>query len=49
MTSGTKTITLLKARKLKDQFNLSEFKGKLGNTGIYLSPHHESGFFTLTK
>ena len=49
MNKGTKTITLAKARKLKDQFNLSEFKGTLGNTGIYLAPHHESGFFTLTK
>jgi hypothetical protein len=49
MNKGTKTINLAKARKLKDQFNLSEFKGTLGNTGIYLAPHHESGFFTLTK
>jgi hypothetical protein len=49
MNSGTKTITLLKARKLKDQFKLSDFRGNLGNTGIFLAPHHEPGFFTLTK
>ena len=49
MNSGTKTINLAKARKLKDQFKLSEFKGTLGNTGIHLAPHHEPGFFTLTK
>lgn len=49
MNNGIKTITLAKARKLKDQFKLSDFKGTLGNTGIYLAPHHEPGFFTLTK
>lgn len=49
MPHGTKTINLAKARKLKDQFNLSDFKGALGNTGIHLAPHHEPGFFTLTK
>ena len=46
---GPKTINLAKARKLKDQFNLSDFKGTLGNTGIHMAPHHEPGFFTLTK
>lgn len=49
MPSGIKTINLAKARKLKDQFKLNDFNGTLGNTGIFLSPHHESGFFTLTK
>jgi hypothetical protein len=49
MNSGTKIINLNKARKLKDQFKLNEFKGTLGNTGIHLAPHHKSGFFTLTK
>jgi hypothetical protein len=49
MNRGTKTINLAKARKLKDQFNLKEFKGTLGNTGIHLAPHHEPGFFILTK
>ena len=49
MPKGTKTITLAKAQKLKQEFNLSDFKGTLGNTGIYLAAHHEPGFFTLTK
>lgn len=43
------TINLAKARKLQAQFNLKEPRGMLGNTGIFLAPHHESGFFTLTK
>ena len=49
MNNGTKTINLAKARKLKDQFKLNELKGTLGNTGIHMTPHHEPGFFTLTK
>lgn len=49
MNNGTKTITLAKARQLGTQFNLKELKGTLGNTGVYLAPHHEPGFYTLTK
>lgn len=49
MPKGTKTINLAKARKLGQQFNLSELKGTLGNTGIHMAPHHEPGFFILTK
>ena len=49
MNKGTKIINLAKARKLKDQFKLSDFKGTLGNTGIHLTPHYKPGFFTLTK
>jgi len=49
MQRGTKTINLQKARKLKDQFKLKGFSGVLGNTGIQLAPHQESGFFVLIK
>jgi hypothetical protein len=49
MPKGTKTINLAKARKLQAKFNLRDTRGTLGNTGIFLAPHHEPGFFTLTK
>ena len=46
---GTKTINQAKALKLKQQFNLKDFIGTLGNTGISMQPHQTSGLYILQK
>ena len=48
--NGTKIIGSLKAKKLMDQFNITKNQGKLGNTGITITPHHHKpGFYLLQK
>ena len=49
MNSGTKIIGALKAKKLKDMYNIKSDSGKLGNTGILIQPHQKHGFYLLQK
>jgi hypothetical protein len=49
LSRGTKVVNQAKASKLKQQFNLKDYTGKLGNTGISIQPHQTSGLYILQK